>query len=78
MIVTAPPRLPAPPILRIQAAAGRETAPLPEDWTAFKRRYVAPDGQVSAGFGIELDDAEREARRVCGAGAACQVIIAGC
>ncbi len=38
----------------------------------------APDGQVSAGFGIELDDAEREARRVCGAGDACQVIISGC
>lgn len=38
----------------------------------------APDGQVSAGFGIELDDAERDARRVCGAGAACQVIISGC
>lgn len=38
----------------------------------------APDGQVSAGFGIELDDAEREARRVCGAGSACQVIISGC
>jgi hypothetical protein len=38
----------------------------------------APDSQVSAGFGIELDDAEREARRVCGAGAACQLIISGC
>lgn len=38
----------------------------------------APDGQVSAGFGIELDDAERDARRLCGAGAACQLVVSGC
>lgn len=41
-----PPSLPTPPILRAQAPAGRENAPLAEDWQAFKRRYLAPDGRV--------------------------------
>ena len=37
-----------------------------------------PDGQVVSGTGIELDDAEREARAACGAGEACQLVVSGC
>jgi endo-1,4-beta-D-glucanase Y len=46
LILTPSPRLPTPFIVRVQAAGSRGTAPLPEDWTAFKRRYLAPDGRV--------------------------------
>lgn len=41
-----PPTLPNPLILRAQAPAGRESAPTAEDWLAFKRRYLGPDGRV--------------------------------
>lgn len=38
----------------------------------------APDGLISTGTGIELDDAERDAQASCGRGATCQVIVSGC
>jgi hypothetical protein len=38
----------------------------------------APDGLISPGTGIELDDAEREAQASCGRGATCQVVVSGC
>lgn len=38
----------------------------------------APDGLISTGTGIELDDAEREAQASCGHGATCHVIVSGC
>ena len=40
------PATPSPPILRVQVQAGREMAPQPADWVAFKRRYLGPDGRV--------------------------------
>lgn len=38
----------------------------------------APDGLISTGTGIELDDAERDAQASCGRGATCQVVVSGC